>query len=266
MKHNLAHCYPTNSSLARGACVALVLVLATGNALASTADEYLFIPTVTQGERELDWHFGSGSSGDTARGSSITGLGYGVGVTQHWFTELDIEYRRHSSVGTGLDSLEWENTLQIGEPGQWPVDLGMVFNLEKPYEASRNSFKTEGTSIRFGPLLQKDIGKVELNFNLLVTRYFKSTEFSATEFSYQSQIKYRYSQPLEVGIQAFGKFSSVGQTWAPYSDQVQRVGPVVLGRLVMPQERSLSYNLALLIGTTDHSSDRTLRFQVEYEF
>jgi hypothetical protein len=83
---------------------------------------------------------------------------------------------------------------------------------------------------------------------------------------YQSQIKYRYSQPLEVGIQAFGRFSSGGQTWAPYPQQVQRLGPVVLGRLRLPHERSLSYNLAFLMGTTQRSPDQTLRFQVEYEF
>jgi hypothetical protein len=40
----------------------------------------------------------------------------------------------------------------------------------------------------------------------------------------------------------------------------------VLGRLVMPKERSLSYNFAFLFGTTAHSPDATLRFQAEYEF
>jgi len=44
------------------------------------------------------------------------------------------------------------------------------------------------------------------------------------------------------------------------------VGPVVLGRLVLPREHSLSYNVAFLLGTTAHSPDTTLRFQFEYEF
>lgn len=289
MKRNLAHYYPINSSVARWdrrtddgnlrapsalkvgratrqATVALVLVLGTENALAVSADEYLFTPTVTQGEREIDWLFGTGSSGDKTGAQFNTGLGFGVGVTQHWFTELDIKYRRQSSVGTSLDAFEWENTLQIGEPGQWPVDVGMVFNVEKPYAASSSSLKTEGWSIRFGPLLQKDIGKVQVNFNLLIARFLQGSEFPTTRLSYQSQIKYRYSQPLEVGIQAFGRLSSSGATWTPYSEQVHRVGPVVLGRLVLPGERSLLYNIAFLIGTTAHSPDRTLRFQAEYEF
>jgi len=291
MKRKSPHSYPANSSVARSgrgaadgnlpaspavvigrtarrALVALVLVLVLGteNALAVSADEYLFIPTVTQGEREIDWHFGTGSSGEKTHAESNTGLAFGVGVTQHWFTELDIEYRKQSPVGTRLDAFEWENIFQIGEPGQWPVDIGMVFNIEKPYAKSWSSLKTEGWSTRFGPLLQKDIGKVQVNFNPLITRFFQGSEFSATQLGYQSQIKYRYSQPLEMGIQVFGRLSSSGQTWTTYSEQVHRVGPVVLGRLVLPGERSLSYNIAFLMGTTAHSPDRTLRFQFEYEF
>ena len=188
--------------------VGLVLLLGTERALAVNAGDYLFTPTVTQGEREIDLYGGTGSSGDKTRAESNVGLGFGYGVMQHWFTELAIEYRWQSPVGTGLDAFEWENILQIGEPGQWPVDIGMVFNVEKPYEASRNSPQTEGTSIRFGPLLQKDLGKVEVNFNLLITHFFQSSAFSSTQFGYQSQIKYRYSPPLEVGVQAFGRFSS----------------------------------------------------------
>lgn len=289
MRCNSSKCRSTNSRPARwGRCAAnrepsastafvvgralwrslvgLVLLSGTEHALAVNAADYLFTPTVTQGEREIDLYGGTGSSGDTASAESNAGLGFGVGVTQHWFTELAITYRWQSPVGTGLDAFEWENILQIGEPGQWPVDIGMVFNVEKPYEASRNSRQTEGSSIRFGPLLQKDVGKVEVNFNFIVTRFVQSSEFSTTQFGYQSQIKYRYSPPLEVGIQAFGKVNSHEQAWAPYPDQVLRVGPVVLGRLAMPRERSLSYNLAILFGTTAHSPDTTLRFQAEYEF
>ena len=266
MKCKVAHRDPTRRRAALQTLVALVLVLGTKSALSVNADEYLFIPTVTQGEREIDWHFGTGSAGDKTSSESNTGLAFGVGVTQHWFTELDIEYRRQSPFGTRLDAFEWENIFQIGEPGQWPVDLGMLFNVEKPHQPPRNSIAKEGWSIRFGPLLQKDIGKFEVNFNPLILRFLQGAESPATRFSYQSQIKYRYSPPLELGIQAFGRLSASGQTWAPYSEQVHRVGPVVLGRLALPREQSLSYNVAFLMGTTAHSPDRTLRFQFEYEF
>ncbi len=128
----------------RPALAALLLVLGTEAAWAVSADEYLFTPTVTQGEREIDWHFGTGSSGETTAAQSETGLALGAGVTQHWFTEFDIEYRKQSPAGTRLDAFEWENIFQIGEPGQWPVDIGMVFNVEKPYANSWNSAQDGG--------------------------------------------------------------------------------------------------------------------------
>lgn len=248
------------------ALVGLVLVLANEHALAVDASDYLFTPTVTQGERELEFYGGAGSAGDHTRAESNAALGLGYGVTQHWFTELAIEYRSQSPAGTGLDAIEWENILQIGEPGQWPVDFGLVCNVEKPYGVSSNSLQKEASSIRFGPLLQKDIGKVEVNVNLLVKRYLQSTESSSSQFSYQGQVKYRYSPPLEMGVQAFGRLSADGRAWAPYSQQLLRVGPVVLGRLKLPRERSLAYNIGFLVGTTQHSPDSTLRMQVEYEF
>lgn len=245
--------------------VALLLVLPSARALAVEADEYIFLPTVTQGEREIDWHYGTGSSGDTTRAQSNTGIAFGIGVTQHWFTELDVQYRRQSPAGTRFDAIEWENILQIGEPGQWAVDVGMLFNVDRP-KGAPNGQNKEGWSIRTGPLLQKDIGRFQVNFNLLLTRFFQGSEAPSTQIGYQSQINYRYSRPLEAGVQMFGRFSGGGQSWAPAYDQVQRVGPVILGRFGLPRERSLSYNLAFLMGTTSHSPENTLRLQLEYEF
>jgi hypothetical protein len=244
----------------------ITLLLGTQQSLAVDASEYLFTPTVTQGERELEFYGGSGSPGDYTHAESNAALGLGFGVTQHWFTELALAYRWQSPAGTGLDAIEWENTLQIGEPGQWPVDIGFVGNLEKPSGASANPAHKEGASIRFGPLLQKDIGKFEVNVNLLCRTFLQSTGMSSPQYSYQGQVKYRYGPPLEMGLQIFGRVSGGGQTWAPYQQQVLRVGPVLLGRLTLPRERSLAYNIGYLVGTTQHSPDQTLRMQVEYEF
>src|SRR5450631_684471 len=235
-----------------------VFWLGSNLALAINADEYLYVPTVTQGEREIDLYSGAGSSGARTGAEDNAGLGFGVGITQHWFTELAVQYRKKQSLAAGLDAVEWENTFQFGEPGQWPVDVGMVFNIERPYNTGGNPLKRDSTSIRFGPLLQKDFGRVQANFNLILVDHMQSTAYREVEIRYQSQIKYRYSEPLEFGVQAFGKLGAGSQTFSSYSDQVHRVGPVVLGRFAIPGERSLSYNAALLIGTTTHSPDRTL--------
>jgi len=238
----------------------LVLALVARTASAADASEYLFLPSVVQDEREIDWHLGVGSSGARTRHRENSGLGLGIGVTQRWFTEVAVSYRRDMYAGTRLDAFEWENVVQLAEPGEWPVDIGLAFNVEQPHNS------TEGPSLRMGPLLQKEFGRFQANLNVLYSRHFRTTDFQTTQSHYQAQIKYRYSQPFEFGAQAFGSLGTAQQTWSSYSEQVHRLGPVVLGRLVIPGERSLSYNLGYLIGTTARSPDRTLRLQVEYEF
>jgi hypothetical protein len=239
---------------------AVGLLLGSQTALAADASEYLFLPTVTQGEREIDWHFGVGSSGVTTGAASNSGIGFGMGVTEHWFTEVAVEYHKQAAYGTALDAFEWENILQLAEPNEWPVDIGVVCIVEKPHNAR------EGMAVRAGPLFQKEFGHFQANLNILLVQHFQSALFPATQIRYQSQIKYRYSQPFEFGLQAFGDLASPTQSWTAYSAQVHRVGPVVLGRFVLSGERSLSYNAAFLVGTTAHSPDRTLRMQIEYEF
>jgi hypothetical protein len=243
-----------------------MLWLGANQALAIDSSEYLFVPTVTQGEREIDLHMGTASSGALTGAENNAGVGFGMGATAHWFTEMAVQYREKQDVASGFDALEWENVFQIGEPGEWPVDLGMVFNVERPFERYRTSLKKDAPSARFGPLLQKNFGKFQANLNLILEHYFHSMGVPSFQVRYQSQVKYRYSPPLEFGIQAFGKLGTGTQTFSGYPEEEHKVGPVLLGHFAIPGERSLSYNVALLFGTTQRSPDRTLRLQLEYEF
>ena len=224
------------------------------------ASVYLLSPTVVQGDREIDWHSGTGSSGPAVAGESDSAVAVGMGLTEHWFSEVGLRYARVGGAGSSWDAIEWENVLALAEPGELPVDIGLAFEVEVPRQSA------EGVSVRGGPLLQKEIGNVQANFNLLFGRYSRTGEVSASQIEYQAQIKVRYRQPFEYGVQAFGNFSSPTHALAGYPEQLHRVGPAVMGRFLLPAERSVSYNAAYLIGTTAHSPDRTLRFQVEYEF
>ena len=238
----------------------LASLLGSQSSRAVDASEYLLLPTVTLGEREVDFHSGIGSSGPMTPQENDYGVGLGIGLTQHWFSELAIRYRSKAGSGTAPRELEWENIVQMAELGEWPVDVGMAFLIEKP-----NDYQ-EGVSAVAGPMLQKEIRNFQINFNALFGRYFGSTESHPTEIVYQSQLKYRYSQPFEFGIQAFGNMGSRTQSWAGYPEQTHRIGPVVLGRFPLLREQSISYNAAFLFGTTAHSPDRTIRLQIEYEF
>ena len=224
------------------------------------ASDYLLLPTVNQGEREIDWRTGIASAGPTMNAQTDYALGLGYGVTAHWFTELAFHYGQRQGSTLQFRDIAWENILQLAEPGEWPLDIGISFEVERS-QRSQDQLDVTG-----GVLLQKEFGAVQANLNILLTHVIEGPEPATTRVQFQSQLKYRYSEPFEFGVQAFNNVSSYRSTWAPYSDQVHRIGPVALGKFKFGRERSLSYNAAFLVGTTDRSPDRTLRFQIEYEF
>jgi hypothetical protein len=224
------------------------------------ASDYLLVPTVVEGEREIDWRNGIASGGPATNPQADSALGFGYGVTGHWFTELAVHYGKRQGSSPTYRDVAWENILQLAEPGQWPVDVGLAFEVE------HSSHSRDQLELTAGALLQKEFRLVQANFNVLVSHVVESTEPAPTKLHFQWQIKYRYSEPFEFGIQGFDNVSSPTATWAPYSDQVRRIGPVALGRVKFRHERSLSYNAGFLFGTTARSPDRTMRFQLEYEF
>ena len=238
----------------------LALPLAAPTAWAVDASDYLLLPTVVQGEREIDWRTGIASAGTTTNAQADYALGVGYGVTAHWFTELAFHYGERQGSTLQFRDVAWENILQLAEPGEWPLDIGLSFEVERS-QRSQDQLDVTG-----GVLLQKEFSLVQANLNILLNHVIEGTEPATTRVHFQGQLKYRYSEPFEFGVQAFSYVSSYRTTWAPYSDQVHRIGPVMLGKFKFGHERSLSYNAALLFGTTNRSPDRTLRFQIEYEF
>jgi hypothetical protein len=221
---------------------------------------YLLLPTVTQDERELDFRFGDGSVGQNIPSEWDAGLGFGLGVTERWFTEFAVQYRAPSATGAGWDSLEWENILQVSEQGEWPVDVGIAIEIDKP------RLSNVGTTVYVGPLLQKDLGRIQLNLNVLANRQIQSPQYREMHWTYQFQAKYSYAEALEFGVQGFGSPGSTSRAFVSYEDQTHRVGPVVLGKISLGSERALQYNTAFLLGMTSRSPARTLRLQLEYEF
>lgn len=243
------------------------LALSLGLALASAASArevdpsiYMFFPQVDQGERELDWHAGVGSDGRTIPFERDAGLGFGIAPTGSWFTELAVQYRQPDGASTAFDSIEWENIFQLAEQGEWPVDVGWVFEFEQPHIAS------QGSTLTFGPLLQKEFGRIQANLNILGAYQILLPQYSAMHWSYQAQVKYRARPEFEWGLQAFGSPSSTNHVHVDYEDQTHRLGPMVTGRLTVGSGQSLQYNAAFLFGITDKSPSRTLRLQLEYEF
>jgi hypothetical protein len=235
---------------------ALLLTLA-GAALAGPGD-YVHSPIVEYGEHEIDVHGGHARSADGTYESALS-AGWGIGLTPWWFTEAYVKFEGATGEKLEAEAIEWENIFQFTETGRYPVDVGMLVEVE------RSKDHAEGYEVVYGPLVQGDVGEVQLNGNLLLESHVHAAEKTDTELKYEWQAKLRWRREFEPGLQGFGELGEWNH-WAPTSGQSHVWGPAVLGRLKVAGRQALRYDAALLFGMTGASADRTLRFRVEYEY
>ncbi|GAC1407942.1 MAG: hypothetical protein NVSMB6_06320 [Burkholderiaceae bacterium] len=236
----------------------LAAALLSGVAWAAGPSDYVYVPSVTYGEHEIDFKAGTVKRSSEGRESAAS-LGYGYGVTDYWFSEVYAKYK-HAPEGTaGFDAFEWENKFQLTQAGQYPVDIGFITEIERPKDRS------EGYEVKFGPLFQTEFGKTQLNVNLLFQRNYRAAKNNSMKFGYQWQIKYRWRPELDFGAQGFGDAGEL-RHFAPRPEQSHVAGPAVFGKFALGNRHAIRYNAAYLIDLGDTPHNNTLRMQVEYEF
>ena len=222
--------------------------------------DYVFTPAVEYGEQEIDFKHGSARQQNGTL-TQVTSLGLGYGAREYWFTEVYFKQQRNGS--TTVILAEWENKFQLTDTGEYPVDVGLITELEAPLSANTP------WEFKFGPLFQTEFGKLQLNGNLLFKRAFGKADKSgvpySTNFGYQWQAKYRWQPALEFGVQSFGDMGKWND-WDKQADQNHRIGPAVFGKFALGNRQAIKYNAAWLFGASDAAPDHTFRMQVEYEF
>ncbi|MEO7760879.1 MAG: hypothetical protein ABIS68_03090 [Casimicrobiaceae bacterium] len=236
---------------------AAVMPLLVPLAHAGPAD-YVFMPSVTYGEREIDFKAGTARKPDADRESAAS-LGLGYGVTQWWATEVYVKYKRELGEKTKFDAYEWENKFQLTEPGQFPVDIGFIVEVERPKD------RDEGYEVTFGPLFQAEVGRIQLNGNVIFQRNYRAAEDNPLRLMYQWQAKYRWFPQFEFGAQGFGELGKWNQ-WAPNNEQSHRMGPAVFGKFAVGGRQAIKYNAGLLFDVNGEKRGNTFRMQAEYEF
>ncbi|MGH8688977.1 MAG: hypothetical protein ACREVQ_14840 [Burkholderiales bacterium] len=219
---------------------------------------YVHTPIVEYGEREIDVHGGRQEQGDGTRASGLA-TGFGMGLTPWWFTEAYGIAEWSSGEPVQLTSIEWENVFQLTETGRRAAELGLLFEVERPRDLA------EGYELVYGPLVQTDVGRVQLNGNLLIQRHVRASTPSDTVLQYEWQAKFRWREALEPGLQGFGEMGQWNR-WEHADLQSHVIGPAVFGKLRLGGHQALRYDAAFLVGISPAAPDRTLRLRVEYEY
>ncbi|MGB8326772.1 MAG: hypothetical protein WCE48_04250 [Steroidobacteraceae bacterium] len=235
---------------------AILVGMLWANALRAGPADYVSTPAVTRGEPELDFKYGAAGSGAAPTVHAMS-LGVGSGLTEWWFSEL---YFKGARAGTSwrFDAIEWENKFQLTASGKHVLDVGLITEFEYPRDRS------EGNELRFGPLLQAQRERWQLNFNPLLTHISGADEGNGTYLEYQWQARYHRGQGLDVGLQGFGDLGRWDHLPA-ISRQSHRLGPALFGESHVGQSEAIVWDAAVLFGVTQGAPDWNVRLQVEYE-
>ena len=237
----------------------LISCIASINTYAARPGDYIYTPTVEEGEKEIDFKMGTEKSKDAGTPRSSAGsIGFGYGVNSWWFTEVYGKFERNGNT-TRFDATEWENKFQLTETGKYPVDIGVLLELERPQD------RAEGYETRYGLLLQSDWQKWQANVNILLEKKYPRDESNTWAMGYQGQVKYRYQETLEFGAQAIIWSNTHGTLDNP-SDSEKKIGPAIFGKFKLAPGQAIKYNAGFLFGCTKTSPNTTFRTQVEYEF
>lgn len=251
---------PTPRRAAALCALAVVSLLAPSAVLAGPA-EYVFTPTVEEGEREIEIRAGSERLRDDTR-ESQQALTFGLGVSRWWFTEIAALWHKEPGEKHGFDAWEWENKFQLTETGKYFADFGLVVEIERPRDHA------EGWEVRWGPLMQMDFaGNWQANVNVLLEKHFRAAQGveQEAELGYQWQVKNRWRRELEFGAQGFGELGEWDH-WARGSQQSHLAGPAVFGRVALGGHQAIKYNAALLLPLNQGAPRNRWRVQMEYEF
>ena len=218
--------------------------------------EHVFVPGVVKGELELELLGGQQwwrNNEDDRLRQFVGEVGYGV--TSWWKSELGVGTTRLPNASYKLDEIEWENIFALTEPGQYWLDLGLFAELAHDHPARRNA-------IALGPMLQKEFGPMQGNFNVLFERELGAGAEPGAEIRYQWQLKWRGNPRFEPGVQSLG---TLGRTNDFGHRMRGNVGPAFFGQIPAGARSKLRYEAAVLFGLNGNTPDTTVRFQIEYE-
>jgi hypothetical protein len=182
----------------------------------------------------------------------------GYGVTARWYTKLYFQYLNSGAAGTRFSSLTWQNDYLLTQ-GQYPFDLALHTSIK------RNRNADVGDAFEFGPALQTEFGRTQVNVNVFFERYYRGEEAARMQLKYQWQVKHRWKPAFAFGLQGFGEVGDWDH-WSPRSEQSHRAGPVISGTFGEGGPHEWKYEAAWFTGKVLGERSKTLAVRVQYEF
>ena len=241
--------------MAKNLVFAAAILLASAPALADPG-YYLVTVYENEGEANIDYRYWTVKMPHSPE-TFWPEIGVGYGVTKRWYTELYASYIGSSGTATRLSSLNWQNDYLLTQ-GQYDFDLALHTDLIHNYGGGGQAFE-------YGPVLQTELGRLQLNANLIFARSFDVPGSPPTQLKYQWQVKYRWKPVFQFGLQGFGELGP-WDDWAPRRNQSHRAGPMISGTLPIGATDAFKYQAAFLKGSIYGSPGHMWSVRLQYQF
>jgi hypothetical protein len=184
-------------------------------------------------------------------------IGAGWNVNGRWTTELLASYIGSSEYPTQLSTLNWQNDVLLTQ-GQYPFDLAIHTLLVRPQNPAL------GHALEFGPVIQTDVGRTQLNFNLVFEHGYGALGGDPTQLKYQWQVRHRWRPWLHFGAQGFGELGPWDH-WSARDAQSHRAGPAVFGTWRLSQG-AINWQAAYLVGSVYAQHADMFSLRVRFDF
>lgn len=237
--------------------LAALAALAVAQQASAETGYYLVTTYPDEGQRAVDFkYWASRLDGKPLLAAPEIGLAYNV--TSRWYTELTVVGFKRGAGSTHLVAAEWQNDFMLTQ-GQYPFDLAFHTNVERATDGSGE------IGIEYGPVLQTEVGRTQFNFNVFLQRELHAEEREPTELAYQWQVKYRWKEKLQYGVQGFGEVGEWNH-WLPRAQQSHRAGPALFGTWHLGGKQEIRYEAAILAGKNSAVRGKTFSTRIQYVF
>jgi len=229
----------------------VLAALLAGVCARAAADGYtidkVYHPYVEQARWELEWRATQAHGQPHGEDLEYQRLGLGHAVSEYLFAEGYLVGKRASGESLDLAGYEGEVLWQLSDQGEFAVDCGALFELEKRHRD--DAWEASSTL-----LLERELGDFSVTANLGLLYEWGEVIRDEWEASLAAQARYRYAPRLEPALELYVGENTFG------------LGPVVAGSESLGGIRALGWEGGVIFGLDDRTADYTLRLDLELEF
>mgnify|MGYP002835606358 CR=1 FL=1 len=196
-------------------------------------------------------------------GASKERYGFGVGVNDWFFFEIEGEYEKEAGEKRKFTAYEIDTRYELTKTKGWnekpnDIDIGISLGVSFP-DNSKDAYEIESRL-----LLYKNFGVWRSTGNIILEQEFENSSDSGLEIAYAGQLRYRLTPNIQPGVEVFGRFGELDDI--AIGNEQHQVGPGVFGFVEFDDNYGFKYELGWLFGYTDTTPDNTLKFLIEFEY